>query len=87
MTHWEADIYANNLPPDQWNARWWKYVRDFQGVEPPSPRGEEFCDAATKTHINDKPAYYYNYAFATVLQIPAARLHRAQNSASATASM
>ena len=55
MTHWEADVYAKNLPPDQWNARWWQYVADFQGVEPPSPRGEEFCDAATKTHINDTP--------------------------------
>jgi peptidyl-dipeptidase A len=68
MPHWEADVYARGLPPDQWNARWWKYVSDFQGVEPPSPRGEEFCDAATKTHINDNPAYYYNYAFATVFK-------------------
>src|SRR2546428_260127 len=68
MPHWEADIYAHNLPPDQWNARWWKYVSDFQGIEPPSPRSEELCDAATKTHINDNPAYYYNYAFATVFK-------------------
>ena len=43
-------------------------LRDLQGVEPPAPRGEEFCDAATKTHINDTPAYYYSYAFATVLK-------------------
>jgi hypothetical protein len=50
------------------NAGWWKYVSDFQGIEPPSPRGEEFYDAATKTHINDTPAYYYNYAFATVFK-------------------
>jgi peptidyl-dipeptidase A len=68
MTHWEADIYAHHLPPDQWNARWWKYVSDFQGIEPASARGEDFCDAATKTHINDTPAYYYNYAFATVFK-------------------
>jgi len=68
MPHWEADVYAHNLAPEQWNARWWKYVSDFQGVEPPSPRGEHFCDAATKTHINDTPAYYYNYAFATVFK-------------------
>lgn len=68
MTHWEADIYAKNLKPDEWNARWWKYVREFQGVEPPAERGEEFCDAATKTHINDNPAYYYSYAVATVLK-------------------
>ncbi len=68
MPHWEADVYAKNLPPNEWNARWWKYVGEMQGIEPPSPRGEEFCDAATKTHINDNPAYYYNYAFATVFK-------------------
>jgi len=68
MTHWEADVYAKNLPPEQWNARWWEYVKKFQGVEPPAARGEEFCDAATKTHINDNPAYYYSYAIATVLK-------------------
>lgn len=68
MTHWEADLYARNLSPDQFNARWWQYVRDLQGVEPPTERGEEFCDAATKTHINDTPAYYYSYAIATVLK-------------------
>ncbi len=69
MTHWEYDLYVKNLPPDQYNARWWDYVQKFQGVEPPrgpGSRGEEFCDAATKTHINDNPAYYYSYAIATV---------------------
>jgi peptidyl-dipeptidase A len=42
--------------------------RTFQGVEPPADRGEEFCDAASKTHINDNPCYYYSYAVATVLK-------------------
>ncbi|MBA2242263.1 MAG: M2 family metallopeptidase [Chthoniobacterales bacterium] len=37
-------------------------------MEPPSERGEGFCDAATKTHINDTPAYYYSYAIATVFK-------------------
>ncbi len=68
MTHWEADFYAGDLPDDQWNARWWQYARDFQGIEPPEPRGEEFCDAATKTHINTVPAYFANYAVATVVR-------------------
>jgi peptidyl-dipeptidase A len=68
MTHWEADIYAHDLPAEKWNARWWQYVRDFQGIEPPSPRGEEWCDPATKTHIDDTPAYYYSYAVAEVFK-------------------
>lgn len=68
MAHWEADIYAKNLPASEWNQRWWQYVRDFQGIEPPSERGEEWCDAATKTHINDTPAFYYTYAVAQVFK-------------------
>jgi peptidyl-dipeptidase A len=68
MTHWEADLYSKTLSPDQWNKRWWQYVGELQGVEPPSDRGEAFCDAATKTHINDNPAYYFAYAFATVIK-------------------
>ena len=68
MTHWEAEVYAGGLDPSEWNERWWQYVREFQGVEPPSARGEEFCDAATKTHINDTPCYYFSYAIATVLR-------------------
>jgi peptidyl-dipeptidase A len=68
MTHWEHDVYSNNLDPGQWNARWWQYARDFQEVDPPSARGEQFCDAATKTHINDTPCYYYSYAIATVIK-------------------
>jgi peptidyl-dipeptidase A len=68
MTHWEADVYAHQLDNNEWNERWWKYVSKFQGVEPPSKRTEPQADYASKTHINDTPAYYYNYAFATVLK-------------------
>ncbi len=68
MTHWERDIYAGNLPADQWNERWWQYAKEYQGIEPPQPRGEEFCDACTKTHVNDNPAYYYTYAIGTVFK-------------------
>ena len=68
MPEWEAEFYGKNMPAEQMNARWWKQVRDLQGVEPPSPRGEQFCDAASKTHINDNPAYYYSYGWATVFK-------------------
>ncbi len=68
MPEWEAEFYAKNMPAGEMNARWWKQVRDLQGVEPPSPRGEQFCDPATKTHINDNPAYYYSYGWATVFK-------------------
>jgi peptidyl-dipeptidase A len=69
MTHWEHDLYAGKLPPDQFNARWWEYVRKYQGIAPPEPRDERWCDACTKTHINDDPAQYYDYALSTALLV------------------
>lgn len=68
MSHFEHDLYELNLPKDQYNARWWQYVEFYQGIVPPAPRGEEYCDAATKTHIIDDPAQYYDYALSCVLK-------------------
>jgi len=67
MSRFEHELYAKNLPAEQFNRRWWELVRAYQGIEPPSPRGEEFCDAATKTHINDDAAQYYDYAMSYVI--------------------
>lgn len=67
MSHFEHDLYEKNLPKDQYNARWWEIVKEYQGIVPPTPRGEEYCDASTKTHINDDAAQYYDYALSYVL--------------------
>ena len=68
MTHFEHDLYEDNLPADQFNSRWWEYVKKYQGIVSPSPRGSEYCDPATKTHIIDDPAQYYDYALSCVLK-------------------
>jgi peptidyl-dipeptidase A len=67
MTEFEYNLYAKKLPKDQYNKRWWDLVKEYQGIVPSSSRGEEYCDAATKTHINDDPAQYYDYSIANVL--------------------
>ena len=67
MTEFEYELYANELPADEFNAKWWELKKKYQGIVPPSPRGEEFCDAASKTHINDDAAQYYDYALSYVL--------------------
>jgi peptidyl-dipeptidase A len=67
MTRFEQELYGKELPKSQWNRRWWELVRQYQGVVPPGPRGEEWCDAATKTHINDDAAQYYDYGLSFVL--------------------
>jgi peptidyl-dipeptidase A len=67
MTHFEHDFYAKNLPADSMNSRWWEYKKRYQGIVPPYERGEDFCDASSKTHINNDPAQYYDYAISYVL--------------------
>lgn len=62
MSHFEKALYINNLLPEQFNKKWWELAKKYQGIVPPSIRGEEYCDAATKTHINNDPAQYYDYA-------------------------
>jgi len=67
MSLFEKELYANNLPPSEFNKRWWEIVKQYQGIVPPADRGEDFCDAASKTHINDDPAQYYDYALSFIL--------------------
>jgi peptidyl-dipeptidase A len=67
MTEFENALYAENLPPDQYNAKWWELVQKYQGIVPPNDRSADLCDAATKTHVIDDAAQYYDYAMSYVL--------------------
>lgn len=67
MSHFEKELYRDNLPAGRWNARWWELAQQYQGIAPPELRDETWCDAATKTHINDDPAQYYDYALSYVI--------------------
>lgn len=67
MPGFEHDIYKEDLSADEFNKRWWDLKKKYQGIVPPSERGEEFCDAASKTHINNDAAQYYDYAISYVL--------------------
>ena len=67
MSEWENSFYADKLPADQLNARWWALCKQYQGMVPPTTRGENYLDPATKTHINDDPAQYYDYALSYVI--------------------
>jgi len=68
MSHFEHDLYEEELPPAEWQQKWWDDVAAFQGVVPPGSREGDLCDACTKTHINDDPAQYYDYALATMIK-------------------
>jgi peptidyl-dipeptidase A len=68
MTRFEHEFYTGQIPDDALNAAWWRLVRQYQGITPPEARPETLCDPATKTHINDDPAQYYDYAIGTILK-------------------
>jgi len=67
MSHFEKELYADELPAERLNERWWELVAQYQGIAPPEERAADGCDACTKTHINDDPGQYYDYALANVL--------------------
>jgi peptidyl-dipeptidase A len=67
MTEFEDALYTGNLSKNQYNAKWWELKKTYQGIIPPEERGEEYCDAASKTHINNDAAQYYDYAMSFIL--------------------
>ena len=67
MSEFEKALYADNLPENEFNKKWWELAKKYQGIVPPSDRGEIYCDAASKTHINDDAAQYYDYALSYVI--------------------
>jgi len=67
MSEFENSLYAENLPKSEYNKKWWELAKKYQGMVPPTERGEEFCDAASKTHINNDAAQYYDYAISYIL--------------------
>jgi len=67
MTMFEKGLYNGEITPDNYNAKWWEIKYKYQGIVPPGERGEEYNDAASKTHINNDAAQYYDYAISYML--------------------
>ena len=67
MTMFEKGLYDGSITQDNYNAKWWEVKRRYQGIVPPGERGEEYNDAASKTHINNDAAQYYDYAISYML--------------------
>lgn len=67
MTEFEQDLYGENLDADAFNERWWALKQQYQGLAAPSERGSEYADAASKTHITNDAAQYYDYALSFLI--------------------
>jgi len=42
---WQAGVMTGEIPESQYNAKWWEYKAEYQGVSPPEGRDETQFDA------------------------------------------
>jgi peptidyl-dipeptidase A len=73
IDQWRWKVFAGEVAPDQYNKAWWDLRVKYQGIAPPSPRGEEFFDPGAKYHVPDNTPYT-RYFLAAILQF---QFHRA----------
>jgi len=73
VDQWRWQVFSGQVPAGQYNKAWWDLRLKYQGVAPPSPRGEEFFDAGAKYHVPDNTPYT-RYFLADILQF---QFHRA----------
>lgn len=67
IDQWRWDVFSGKVKPEQYNAHWWKLRAKYQGVMPPTERGEEHFDPGAKYHIPANTPYA-RYFLAHILQ-------------------
>jgi peptidyl-dipeptidase A len=73
IDQWRWQVFAGEVAPAAYNKTWWDLKAKYQGVAPPSPRGEAFFDPGAKYHVPDNTPYM-RYFLADILQF---QFHRA----------
>lgn len=67
IDQWRWDVFSGEVPPDQYNAHWWKLRGQFQGIAPAGERPADAFDPGAKYHIPGNTPYM-RYFLAQVLQ-------------------
>jgi len=57
IDQWRWKVFSGEIPPDQYNAGWWKLREQYQGVSPPVPRSEDDFDPGAKYHVPGNTPY------------------------------
>jgi peptidyl-dipeptidase A len=73
IDQWRWKAFSGETPATAYNKAWWDLRLKYQGVAPPSARGEEFFDPGAKYHVPDNTPYT-RYFLASILQF---QFHRA----------
>jgi peptidyl-dipeptidase A len=77
IDQWRWKVFSGEITPAQYNQAWWALRLKYQGVAPPSARGDEFFDPGAKYHVPDNTPYT-RYFLAHILQF---QFHRALSKA------
>src|SRR2546428_2794369 len=51
IDQWRWKVFSGDIKPADYNKAWWDLRLKYQGVAPPSARGEEFFDPGAKYHV------------------------------------
>jgi peptidyl-dipeptidase A len=73
IDQWRWKVFSGEVTPANYNKAWWDLRLKYQGIAPPSTRGEEFFDPGAKYHVPDNTPYT-RYFLARILQF---QFHRA----------
>src|SRR4029077_14323148 len=73
IDQWRWQVFSGEVKPEAYNKAWWDLRLKYQGVAPPSARGEDFFDPGAKYHVPDNTPYT-RYFLADILQF---QFHRA----------
>jgi peptidyl-dipeptidase A len=77
IDQWRWKVFSGEVKPGDYNKAWWDLRLQYQGVGPPSPRGEQFFDPGAKYHVPSNTPYM-RYFLADILQF---QFHRALSKA------
>ncbi|MGV6820120.1 MAG: M2 family metallopeptidase [Parvularcula sp.] len=64
---WRWQAFSGDLSPEEYNDGWWELRRQYQGIEPPSPRDSSYFDPGGKYHVANNVSYT-RYFVAHILQ-------------------
>jgi peptidyl-dipeptidase A len=77
IDQWRWKVFSGEIKPEEYNKAWWDLRLKYQGIAPPSARGEDFFDPGAKYHVPDNTPYA-RYFLADILQF---QFHRALSQA------
>ena len=73
IDEWRWNVFSGEVPAGGYNKAWWDLRLKYQGIAPPTTRGDEWFDPGAKYHVPDNTPYT-RYFIARILQF---QFHRA----------